>query len=63
MGSRQPVGLGKVCEDQNMMHGHEIPHGYVKVLIEYVKPNIALPLPLPFDYLLTIFYVAETIYN
>ena len=49
VGSRQPVGLGKVCNDQDMIHGHEIPHGHVKVLIEYIKPNIPPPFPLPFD--------------
>jgi len=26
---RQPVGLGKVCPDQEMMHDHLIPHGMV----------------------------------
>jgi len=25
---RQPVGLGKVCPFQEMMHDHLIPHGH-----------------------------------
>ena len=49
VGSRQPVGLGQMCPDQDVIHGHEIPHGYVKVLIEYIKPKIPPPFPLPFD--------------
>lgn len=47
--SRQPVGLGKVCPDQEMIHGHVIPHGHIKVLIEYIKPKIKPPFPMPFD--------------
>ena len=39
---RQPVGLGKVCPFQEMMHDHLIPHGH-EVLIEHLKatlPNV-----------------------
>lgn len=47
--SRQPVGLGKICPEQDRIHGHMIPDGYVKVLIEYIKPKIKPPFQLPFD--------------
>lgn len=47
--SKQPVGLGKVCADQERIHGHEVPHGFVKVVIEYIKPGIKPPFSLPFD--------------
>lgn len=46
---RQPVGLGQVCQDQEIIHGHVIPRGHVKVLIEYIKPNTRPPYPMPFD--------------
>ena len=47
--NRQPVGLGKICPEQEIIHGHIIPHGYVKVIIEYIKPNIRPPFPMAFD--------------
>ena len=47
--SRQPVGLGKICPDQDTIHGHVVPRGFVKVMIEYIKPEIKPPFPLPFD--------------
>ena len=47
--SRQPVGLGTVCRVQDTIHGHAIPHGFVKVMIEYIKPGIKPPFSLPFD--------------
>lgn len=48
-GSKQPVGLGSVCVDQEIIHGHVVPQNHVKILIEYIKPNIKPPYPLPFD--------------
>ena len=49
-GSRQPVGLGVVCPDQNTIHGHAVPCGFVKIMVEYIKPaEIKPPCPLPFD--------------
>ena len=34
------VGTGTVTEGSNL-HGHTIPQGYVKVIIEYIQPNTA----------------------
>ena len=47
--NREPVGLGKVCPEQETIHGRVIPHGHVKVSIEYIKPNITPPVPVAFD--------------
>ena len=47
-GSRQPVGLGTVC-DQGTIHNHRVPDGYIKVIIDYIKPKTRPPLPMPFD--------------
>ena len=46
--TRQPVGLGKVVQSQDI-HGHTIPPGHIKVQIEYVMPGITPPVPMPFD--------------
>lgn len=50
-GSRQPVGLGTVCagHDQRMIHNHNVPDGYIKVVIDYIKPKTRPPYPMPFD--------------
>jgi len=47
--TRQLVGLGKVCSDQAMIHGHVVPHGFVKVIIDYIKPGTKPPHPMAFD--------------
>jgi len=46
--TRQPVGLGKVV-DSHSIHGHNLPPAHIKVLIEYIKPGITPPVPMPFD--------------
>ena len=36
----KPVGMGTVTEGSNL-HGHAIPQGYVKVIIDYIQSNTA----------------------
>ena len=42
------VGVGTVAEGSNL-HGHVIPQGYVKVIIDYVQPNTAPAFACSFD--------------
>ena len=46
---KQPIGLGKVCDDQEKIHGHQIPYGHIKVILEYIKPQTRPPVPMAFD--------------
>ena len=46
---KQPVGLGKVMKDQQSIHLHPIPSGYIKVCIKYIKPGVKPPLGTTFD--------------
>ena len=47
--SKKPVGLGTVCNNQEKIHGHDIPHGHIKVSVDYIKPQTRPPIPMEFD--------------
>ena len=42
------VGTGTVTEE-SILHGHAIPQGYVKVIVEYIQPNTAPVFASSFD--------------
>lgn len=48
MQNGKSVGTGVVA-DGKILHGHTIPDGYVKVVIDYVKPNIMPTFSSAFD--------------
>lgn len=40
MQNRKCVGMGVVAKG-HILHGHNIPEGSVKVVIEYLQPNVS----------------------
>ena len=43
------LGIGKVCFNQDIIHGQTIPTDHIKLLIDYIKPGTKPPLPTRFD--------------
>lgn len=43
------VGIGKVCLEQDIIHGQSIPTDHIKLIIDYIKPGTKPLFPTKFD--------------